>query len=221
MNDAVLVQHGVGHCAEMIRVAAPFHEKYCAFQRIDYRPDFAQRRRIGESLFMEKILLLLRTFADYPDGTRVAWLDADALIVDPKQDIRNALQDGYDLTLLRQPDGAFNSGVMVMRNNATVRRLFESVKTLGGYSYKDTHHDEGRINWLLDPHLQHAIPAQHRADGLKVHDLADEWNRWRINRESKRPTFIKAWHGENHMRTRNRMLEETRGLKVPEVTTGD
>jgi len=209
MNDAVLVQHGVGQCAEMIRVTAPYHRRYCAFHGVDYHADFGQRRRIGESLFMEKIVLLLNVLKDYDLGTIVAWLDADTLIVNPAINLRDGLPQPCNLALLRQPDGVFNTGVMLIRADPVTIRFFEAIQSLGGISYKNTHHDEGRVNWLLD----NVLPT---TTGICVKDLPDAWNLWSINKDKQDvgAPFIRAWHGENHLRTRNRMIQLTQTMEA-------
>jgi len=219
MSKAVLIQHGVGHCAQMVRSAAPFHARYCTYHKIEYAPDFSQRRRIGEELFMEKIYLVCEWLSKLADWDLLIWLDADALIVNPLQDIRAGLPEGYDFAALRHEpnedipnDGldangktTFNSGVIIVRVGPAIREIFQRAKVEGGVTYRYVKHDEGRLNALVDEYVA-------AGEGFKFYELGVEWNRWRDNRgkKSEKPRVIQAWHGEAPQRVITQMQNEVR-----------
>lgn len=124
-SNRVLCSLGVGTHEELLRYSAPTFEDYASRHGYDV---VIERNTVGlgaRPVSWAK-LALIRDLLD--DHEVVVWIDADAVIVDPSDDIVRPGRTPIDLVSHRVGGADVpNSGVMVVRRSAATRRLLERV----------------------------------------------------------------------------------------------
>jgi hypothetical protein len=185
MSNAILIQQVSGPITPMLELTAGRHADYCGRHRITYWPVFGDVQ-FSRTPHWNKIALIQQALA--LGFETVAWLDADTMILQEQEDIRNALNGGPPLALARHPmagidgkPGHWNSGVMIMRNTPQIREFFDIVW------------DEGPVinHWWKDQ--ARILDVLQRFPQL-VQQLDDRWNSTVGINDAPDP-IIKAWHG--------------------------
>ncbi len=122
----VLCSIGAGPHGELLDVSGATFELFA--RRHGY--DLDLRRELGEPArpaSWSKVPLFLELLRTYD---LVLWVDADAAIVDPTEDIADALDDRQLMAMVAHEYGGQvvpNCGVWVLRRDRSVRRLLEQV----------------------------------------------------------------------------------------------
>lgn len=194
----ILLQHGVGNCAELLRVSRKRHQEYCDKFGIQFVQDFEVRH--PERLpYWEKIPLI----QSYLDTTDVLlWVDADALIV---QDVDLSRILTCDLAMAKARKHGrewFNTGVMFIRNTPEMFALLSDAwdRWPNDVAYNEhPKHDEKAINDACSER------------GITVQVLDAKYNSWKNNAVNN--PVIKAWHGEPDDATRMRFREFLQRVK--------
>jgi hypothetical protein len=124
----VLCCGGTGAYATMIEATAVTMIAYARHHRWDlvFSREEAAAPRPGA---WNKIIILQRLLDEYPV---VAWIDADAIVVDGTEDIGAELDDDHDFYIVAHRDGkppaeVLNSGVVMVRDTVWTRRFLAEV----------------------------------------------------------------------------------------------
>ena len=181
-RNTLLVQCVQGEQESLLELTRAYHGAYAKAHNMDYFYRFgAQQER--RHPYWDKIAILKevlqQTHYEY-----VVWLDADTLIVDPKQDLRKALPGDKWLGLVTHGNPPyFNSGVLYLRNTVQCRAFFEAIWQT--WPVDNAWED----NAALIQVLEHA-PDQWAG----VVTLDDAWNSTHKVNESPQP-IVEGWHG--------------------------
>lgn len=195
----IILQHGVGECAELLRISRKRHQEFCDQFKIQYIQDF--ERRCPERLPHWEKLLLVQQYL--PQTDILLWLDADALVL---QDVDLSRVLTCDIAMskaqMRNKYGAplglefWNSGVIFFRNCPTIETLLKNAWS----------------RWPNDvPLHQHpkndelALNLACAELGITVQPLEAKYNSWKNNAVDN--PVIKAWHGEPEDAVRMRFAE--------------
>jgi hypothetical protein len=206
MRNAVVITHGVGDHAEMLRISDARHRAWCKQHRMDFVQSF-ERRIPTRNPMWEKIPLIRDALEAYPAGSLVVWLDSDVIVRHLECDPRKALPKGADMAFLRcttrEGRKIWNTGMFFVRVSALTNVFFAAVWSRGpvpGCDLRTEHpkHDEARLNYELANFPQ-----------LKVHGLSARWNDfW----DDGPDPIIRAWHDRPNTTVRRRMEEEIAAL---------
>jgi len=150
---------------------------YC--QRHGFRLTFQPLESSGRPISWSKIPLIQEAFRQGAEF--VWWVDVDVVVVDPSRSIRDVIEPGKDLYLVKHDDGRRtnpNGGVMLLRNSPWTVDLLERLWDLDVY----TDHkwwETAAIIHLLSPEsfADSGIPdARDRIPDGPVKWLGLEWN---------------------------------------------
>lgn len=198
----LVLQHGVGWSAELLRVSAPTFDAVATRYGLDRVSSF-QRCAPDRKAHWEKVVLLRHYLAWMNEGDVILWADADTLYLRPDVDPRTALPDGYDLACNGVKWGWLNMGLVFIRVSQRMRDFFERVWELGPVpGAHEGLQDEARIN------------AELPASGLKVFTLPPEWHSFERGLGVAENPIIQAWHGTPKQTTLKRMKEARRKAGV-------
>ena len=130
----LLIQQASGPYTDMLDITGEHHGAYAARHRFDFL-ELHGDVQFERSPQWNKIRLILMAFNLGYEF--IVWLDADTLIVDPARCFAEGLPPGPPIGMCRhtmpwrnQP-WHYNSGVMLIRNEALSRQFFEDVWRAG------------------------------------------------------------------------------------------
>ena len=180
--DTVLVQCATGTHTRLLDLTRAHHEDYARAHGMDYICRYGPQQNERSPLW-DKIPLLI-DILKRSAYKNIIWLDADTLIVDPRQDLREALPDGAWLGMVQHGNPAyFNNGAMYLRNTPQALAFLEAVWNT--WPIDHGWEDNAAVIKVLEQD-----PARRR--GVAI--LDDAWNSTYQQNESPRPV-VKAWHG--------------------------
>lgn len=202
----VLIQHGTGEYAELLRLTHPIHSAYAERHGISF---WAMQgdMPIERSPHWNKILLIQMALSS--GFELVVWLDADTLIVRPEQDIRQAAPETGTIAMCEHPGewrghpSHFNSGVIVARNRPQAVTFFEKVWAAGPI----------RHGWQEQVRILECAAEMPEL----VCRIDDRWNSCEEKNPCENPV-IKAWHGRG-TRTLELMRNEVNLCRLRDLTT--
>jgi hypothetical protein len=147
-----LFQHADEKQSSLLDISAPVHTAYCKAWGWQYVRD-GHRLLSGYDLYWEKIRILRDFLKQMKAGDEALFLDAECLIVRPgielfmgqpyfigNEDpsyswtIPAPLPEEADMALAAYPNGAWNSGVIFLRNNLWLLEFFEQMLADGPVS---------------------------------------------------------------------------------------
>ena len=198
----LVLQHGVGWSAELLRVSAPTFDAVATRYGLDRVASF-QRAIPEKRPHWEKIVLLIHFLTFSPDDTVILWADADTLYLRPEMDPRNVLPTDCDIGFNRVKWGWWNAGLMFIRANSKTREFFSRVLDLGEVPGAfDNLQDEARIN--------HELPAAK----LAIYDLPPLWHSFERGEKQHENPIIAGWHGVARQTALKRMKEARKAAGV-------
>jgi glycosyltransferase involved in cell wall biosynthesis len=178
----LLLQAARGSHREMLELTRDRHAAYARTHGMEYacRLEYpAPDRHAG----WDKIALLLDALRSRQYET-IVWLDADALIVDERRDLREALPAGLWLGMARHGEGGwYNSGAMYLRATPECLQFFEAV--WANWPVGHPWEDNAAILQVLERE-----PGRWPGVGT----IDDAWNSTFLVNESPQPVVM-AWHG--------------------------
>jgi len=150
---------------------------YCQWHdiRLTFQPLTPATRPISWS----KIPLIQEAFR--AGAEFVWWVDADALVVDPSRSIRDVIEPGKDLYLVRHDDGRRcypNAGVMLLRNTPWMVDVLQQIWNMEEY-IDHKWWETAALTHMLSPEsfAEVRIPDdRQRIDDTPVKWLGQEWN---------------------------------------------
>ncbi len=171
----VLCSIGAGSFGEILDVSGETFEIYA--RRHGYDLDL-RRELIDPSrpASWNKIPLFLELLKTYD---LVLWIDADAAIVDPTDDIADALEDRDAMALVaHEYDGQIvpNCGLWVLRRDRAVRRILEKVWTHTEYLHHEWWENAAllvELGYRIEPRVEIARRSRMRQ---RVRFLDRSWN---------------------------------------------
>ena len=171
----VLCSIGAGPFGEILDVSGTSFEIYA--RRHGYDLDL-RRELIDPSrpASWNKIPLFLELLTEYD---LVLWIDADAAVVDPTDDIADALEDRDAMALVaHEYDGQIvpNCGVWVLRRDRAVRRILERVWTHTEYLNHEWWENAAllvELGYRIEPRVEIARRSRMRQ---RVRFLDGSWN---------------------------------------------
>lgn len=155
MNDAVLIQQiypGRG-MERLLDLTEGLHRKYCEQHEFDYQ---VERQNVVAEWSWEggawtKVELLHRALLR--GYSFVVWLDADAMIVDPEIDLREACRGAGSVGAVKfyAPftwGDHYNTGALYLENSSTTRKFVDD--WLAGYPGPEKQREQGVFNALSE-----------------------------------------------------------------------
>ena len=150
---------------------------YCQWH--DIRLTFQPLTPAARPISWSKIPLIqeaFRTGAEF-----VWWVDADALVVDPSRSIRDVIEPGKDLYLVRHDDGRRcypNAGVMLLRNTPWMVDLLQRIWDMDEYVDHEWWESAALTHLLSKESFADAgVPdSRDPIDDTPVKWLGQEWN---------------------------------------------
>ena len=186
-----LLQQGNGWCGSMLKHAMPWHQQYANRHNMVYVAHLGswpvkncgRKPRKPE---WQKPPFILNWLDQSSPGDILVYLDTDAVIVRPEDDLTFALPEGYDIGMVKArycKSEFYNCGMVVMRNNRVTRDFWQLIDEMGpGIGLHA--HDEGRLNKVIkDGHE------------IVVCDLPGEYNACNYTSFDKDRVIVQAWHG--------------------------
>lgn len=155
-----------------------------------------------------KVALVLRALRGRDMGSIIVWADSDTLRLAHALDFEQAL-GGRLLGMNYDACTGFNSGVMLMRNDARLLQMFEWVWKNGKKMIYT-----GLARGFED---QGAICFAARAHKISVQELPDTWNMlaYDLEKTMQDKPLVAAWHGiKNKSLIAASMREVLRGCAV-------
>jgi hypothetical protein len=123
----VLCTLGIGPHAELYRITRPTFERYAVMHHFDLVARTEPVELLGRPAAWGKLVLVRDLLERYDT---VVWIDADAVIVDPRHDITTGLSPWRPVHLVWHQIGDMvvpNTGVLVVRRGRAAIRLLEAV----------------------------------------------------------------------------------------------
>lgn len=203
--NGYLVQHTSGPCKILLELAKPWHAAYAKKHGMQY-VDHTEKVDTGRfSANSEGMVWLASCLNIFPEGSFIAVLDPDALIVKPEVSLRSGLLKGYELSALGGIQWV-NLGVVLLMNTPQVKDFFRRVIEKGPV---------GTTNWL-DATFRELI----HENSVRFQFLDDRWNFFPTYGEcAKRSHFyteedaiIRAWHGWDRPKALAQMTKVLEGL---------
>lgn len=193
----IVVQCASGRHEALLRLSEAWHRAYCQRHGFEYVVHYGSLQHSRRAVW-DKIALLLTVLRRCEPGI-VVWIDADALIELPLEDIAAALPAKADVGMVRSTVGELNSGVVWIRANARTLAWLERVQELGpvpGGRFEE----QTRMNQELA--------------GLNVAEIAPRFNayRWAVGQMIE-PAVIRSWHAERMAYRLHRMQQSLELLK--------
>lgn len=204
VDTKYLLQHGTGYCGNMLKHVQPWHQQYCNKHNLAYVPlvGHIPTRNVGRKprpQEWQKPQLLVNWLRQTSEGDVIAYVDPDAVVINPTVNIIDILPPDKDIAIAPSfyaGKTRYNAGVLIMRNNCRTLDLWNTINEMGP-GISNYAHDEGRLNRLIwDGHP------------VKVYDLPGEYNAFRYTKFVPENVVIKAWHGEPRD-TVDRRVKET------------
>lgn len=186
-----LIQQGDGWCANMLKYATPWHQRYADQHNMVYVSHIGSYpvRNVGRKPRVpewQKIPFVLNWLDQSKADDILVYLDTDAVVVRPENDLTLALPMGYDIGMCRAryaKSEYYNNGMMVIRNNRVTRDFFQIVNDMGpGIGLLA--HDEGRLNKVI-----------HDGHEIVVCDMPGEYNACKYTKFDPERVIVQAWHG--------------------------
>lgn len=210
----LIVQHGIGDCAELLRLSAAHHAAYATRHNHTLIQDMSQRCPERRA-YWEKLPMLLHVLTRLNDGHLLAWLDADCLIVDPDVNIFAGFSADIAMTTVSYPGipEHFNTGVILLKNSPKIRELLQHAFAAWPNDVPmNAHpkHDELAINEAIVFFNKFRLHG-----GVSVAVLPPEMNCWKHNQKNAQNPVIRAWHGMPNDTVRKRMAEELEKIACP------
>lgn len=197
----ILIQNGTGNHSEMLRTSMMAHAHLCAAQGFEYRPTFEHFEKLPHPNW-SKLPLIRRTLDGAENDALVIYADSDVLFR-PHARLREILPAPFEFGLAKKcgeqstkyrDAGAYNVGVIAMRNTIRVRALWATVEAMGPIPGIEWH-DQETINEVLD---------DSKAE-INFLELDRTWNDYR--KPQGRESMVWAWHGLGDEAVRARMRE--------------
>lgn len=198
----VVLQHGLGEHAEMLRLTQARHAAWADRWGMRYHANF-ERNITHRNMYWEKMWLIREELKTLRTGALLLWLDADTLVERPAVNPHTAMPEGYDFgaceCFTQEKRRVLNAGVMFLRASPTMRSFFETCWAHGPIPAMDSgiahpRHDEARIN----------VELETRWPELRVSCLPATWNAFGQILCPDNPV-IRAWHNQPSTTTRRRM----------------
>ncbi len=191
----VLCSIGAGPFGEILDVSGATFEVYARRHGydLDLRRELIDPTRPAS---WNKIPLFLDLLTRYD---LVVWVDADAAIVDPTDDIADALDDRDLMALVaHEYDGQIvpNCGVWVLRRDRAVRRILEKVWTHTEYLHHEWWENAAllvELGYSIEPRVE--IVRRSRMRG-RVRFLDRSWNSIGVDRAAN--PRINHYPGRSH-----------------------
>lgn len=197
MNNAILIQHsypGAGY-EPMLDLTRKHNEAYCKKYDIDFQCEVYASEAFpisqGAWLKIELIKQALELGYQY-----VAWLDADAMIIDTETDLRDAIQPRkVGACWCRIPQlNHWNVGVLYVQNSEETRAFIN--EWLASYPPPaDGWFEQGVFN---------RMGKQSRV----VETISDKWNAT-IDVNMVPDAVVLGFHGQGNAQQRYEMMKET------------
>ncbi len=197
MTD-LLLQHGSGPFAEMLKISSAQHDCYAKTFALDYLTTLEPVECEDRYKAWEKIAGLRHQLKVRPIGTKIMLLDADALI---KQfvDFRGNVSEEKPIAVFGSK-GWCNSGTLMVYNCELVQTVFKAVW--------DACDDEvSGVDRMLYQTL--------RKLGVNFSFLNEAWNYFPFYGDAPRRTtitedqaIVKAWHGFTEKKAIRKMKQE-------------
>jgi hypothetical protein len=148
LSDTVLVQQASGTHVPLLRTAMETHAAYAESMSMDYYCYYG-RTTDRFNPYWEKIFIVQRLLEKYKT---VLYLDADTLIVNPKDNLRSVIS--RPLMMVRHPGGCYggveghwNTGVMFVQNTDLVKTFLKDV----------IEHGPGERDWWEQTIVNHIL----------------------------------------------------------------
>lgn len=180
----LIIQQGDGEHREMLAVSDKWHEAYAKRHDMDYWIVYG-RTQIERHPIWDKIQMIREALKKHYE--LIVWLDADTLIVDVNEDLRNAMSEfnyvGMCKHFLPWDDQPwhYNAGVIFVRNGERTKNFFDNVWKAGPLE----HPWQEQVRMMEQGRLMPGI----------IQELDAKWNSQKDNNPSPNPV-IKAWHNE-------------------------
>jgi hypothetical protein len=193
--NRVLLQHGVGPSAELLRLTRPCHAAWAKATHWDYIVSDATAPA-GRNVYWCKPMLLEAAACSLQDGDLLAWLDPDCLIMTQG----TLLAPKRGMAMARHRAGGWCTGAIYLRVGPEVKDLLHEWRRLGPLQGSDRllcqrpDDDEARLNLLIS----RTQPGMDRPMDL-IHTAAPEWNfaRGIVRRPTDIPLVV-GFHGLTH-----------------------
>lgn len=196
----------------MLRLTEAHHRAWARRHGYVYESYFGREFDDADHVYWEKEKLALRWMRNTARGARLVFLDPDALVLRPWHSPSEMLPAWANLGLSWVKDlHRINFGVFALANDPAVEAFFQKVLDLKTYEGRPSSFDEGRIMYELGVGDGPPPAEPFEKDGLRIHWLGPEWNRYAHNR-SNEPTIIRAWHGGDKVQATAEMQAELEGI---------
>lgn len=190
-TGVIVVQAASGRHERLLRLTEAWHRAYCQRHSFEYVVHYGSFQHSRRAVW-DKIILLIAVLRRCAPGTVVVWIDADALIERPLEDIAAALPAGADVGMVRSLVGELNAGVVWIRTTARTLAWLERVQELGPL--------DARLA-PATPIYRGALQEQTRMNrelatfALNVAEIDPRFNayRWAAGTIGE-PAVIRAWH---------------------------
>lgn len=188
-----------GEHEKMLNLAFPAHSSYCDFHCIDYLPEHVERT--SRHPWWYKVDMIARAFV--LGYQRVAYLDADCLIVDPSVDILAA--SGYGIAVCECLESPFtprhlNCGAVYLTASPEVRAFVDV------WLNSDTGHP-----WQDQQVFNELMAARPWRDLLTI--LPNRYNCVETHMEASRPV-VRAFHGDPDRVAKMAALADQQGRRL-------
>jgi hypothetical protein len=211
VNKAVLLQIGVGEkWAALLDASRERHSAYCRQHGFDYvaitKSDYQTTPMWSRYFHISRLL------ADY---AFVVYMDADALIVDPAADLRDALSvTQIGMRWGQAPGGEpwhFNAGVMYVKRYSAVLDLFDEMLALAPRGANLT--DDAAPWWLAPTSEQRVLNALLSVPhwSVLVERIEYRWNSV-VGIDNIANPVVVAWHGGRPVEAKLAALERAIAL---------
>jgi galactosyl transferase GMA12/MNN10 family len=181
-SRVLLIQQADIHCGEMLELTAEHHLSYARKHDLDFWCKMSKIQFERPTVWDKIILFQQALKLNYE---LIVWIDADALIVNPAVDLREAL---FEFTCIgmckhngpwREKNWHFNAGVIFARVCDYSREFFDQVWEAGPTS----------AVWQEQERMLECIER----NPLAVQAIDNKWNAHPSSKSEK--PVIKAWHG--------------------------
>jgi hypothetical protein len=174
MSDRVLASLGTGRQEHLLRLARVTIEPYARRHGYDLE---LHTQAVDQSRPppWSKIRILRRLVERYP---LVVWLDADLVVVDPREDLADELAEGCFLHLVehRHEDWRMpNTGVMLLRGGSDAQRFLDAAWELERYA-EHQWWENAAVCELLGYALDPPRPVRDTAFRAQTHFISPRWN---------------------------------------------
>lgn len=186
----IIVQHSTSEQQAIIDLVKPINQKYADALGYEYIVD-TNVRCPERPFFWEKFACLIELLGKTEEGSLVVWEDADSLNL-KNISFESALPAGGIFGMTKNRGGMnnskfinwYNSGVMVMINNAAVREFLQNVWNHGGRTDEDGIMEELKL-------------TDYMVGDKPVSAIDPKWNCWKNNAQYCLEPVVKTFHGMN------------------------